>query len=131
MAATCTGAICEVTFNMCVRGYHIYQDEWTPEMGETLSCYRELANIHAIKVMKAGAIVGHLPKKISFTCSLFIGKGGVISCNVADPNRKYSRDLAQGGLEIPCRGGSRGVMGVKRPPLPESYWESLKSGVVA
>ena len=24
-----------------------------------------------------------------------------------------------------------GVMGVKRPPLPESYWESLKSGVVA
>ena len=29
------------------------------------------------------------------------------------------------------RGGSRGVMGVKRPPLPESYGESLKSGVVA
>ena len=24
-----------------------------------------------------------------------------------------------------------GVMGVKRPPLPESYWESLKSGVLA
>ena len=24
-----------------------------------------------------------------------------------------------------------GVMGVKRPPLPESYWESLKIGVVA
>ena len=66
MAATCTGVICEVTFNMCVRGYHIYQDEWMPEMGETLSCCRELANIHdpfAIKVMKAGAIVGHLPKK--------------------------------------------------------------------
>ena len=29
-------------------------------------------------------------------------KGGVISCKVTDPNRKYSRDLAQGGLEIPC-----------------------------
>ena len=103
MAAT--GLICEVTFNTCVRGYHIYQDEWTPVLDETLSCCRELANIHdpfAIKVMKAGTIVGHLPKKISSTCSLFILKGGIISCNVTDPNRKYSRDLAQGGLEIPC-----------------------------
>ena len=25
----------------------------------------------------------------------------------------------------------REVMGVKRPPLPESYWESLNSGIVA
>ena len=103
MAAT--GVICEATFNTCVRGYHIYQDEWTPVLDETLSCCRELANIHdhfAVKVMKAGAIVGHLPKKISSTCSLFIMKGGLISCRVTDPNRKYSRDLAQGGLEIPC-----------------------------
>ena len=68
--------------------------------------------------MKAGSTVGHLPKKIISTCSLFIikggvilcistcslfiMKGGVISCKVTDPNRKYSRDLAQGGLEIPC-----------------------------
>ena len=69
MAATCTGAICEVTFNTCVRGYHIYQDEWTPEMGETLSCCRELANIHdpfAIKVMKAGAIVWPFAEKNQF-----------------------------------------------------------------
>ena len=56
----------------------------------------------AVMVMKADATVGHLPKKISSTCSLFIMKGGVISCKVTDPNRKYSRDLAQGGLEIPC-----------------------------
>ena len=52
--------------------------------------------------MKAGTIVGHLPKKISSTCSLFIRKGGTIDCEVTDPNGKYSRDLAQGGLEIPC-----------------------------
>ena len=83
----------------------MYQGDWTPMLDETLSYCRELANMHdpfAIKVMKADAIVGHLLKKISSTCSLFIMKGGVISCKVTDPNRKYSRDLAQGGLEIPC-----------------------------
>ena len=28
---------------------------------------------------------------------------------VTDPNRKYSRDLAQGGLEIPCVITLRGI----------------------
>ena len=44
MAAT--GVICEVTFNTCIKGYHIYQDEWTPVLDEMLSCCSELANIH-------------------------------------------------------------------------------------
>ena len=34
--------------------------------------------------------------------TLFIRKGGTIDYEVTDPNRKYSRDLPQGGLEIPC-----------------------------
>ena len=95
------GVISENTFSTCIRGYQVYQDEWTPMLDETLSCCRELTNVHdpfAVKVMKADAYVGHLPKKISSTCSLFIMKGGVISCKVTDPNRKYLRDLAQGGL---------------------------------
>lgn len=64
---------------------------------------------YAVKVMKAGTIVEHLPKKISSTCSLLIRKGGTIDCEVTDPNRKYSRDLAQGGMEIPCVLTLRGV----------------------
>ena len=51
---------------------------------------------------RAGTMVGHLPKKTSSICSLFIRKGGTIDCEVMDPNRKYSRDLPQGGLEVPC-----------------------------
>ena len=73
-------------------------------MGETLSCCHELANIHdpfAIKMMKAGVIVDLLLKN-QFHLFIIHWEIGVISCNVADPNRKYSRDLAQGGLEIPC-----------------------------
>ena len=74
-------------------------------LDEMLSCCRKFANVHnpfTIKVMKAGITVGHLPKKISSTCSLFIMKGKVISCKVTDPARKYSGDLVQGDLEIPC-----------------------------
>ena len=80
--------MCETTFSTCIRGYHVCQDEWMPVVHETLSCCCELTNIHdpfAIKFMKAG----NLLKKISFTCSLFIMKGGVIPCKVTDPNRKY------------------------------------------
>ena len=83
----------------------MYQNDWIPVLGEVLQCSREVGNAHdpyALKVTKAGTIVGHLPKKISSTCSLFIRKGGTIHCEVTDPNRKYSRDLVQGGLEIPC-----------------------------
>ena len=87
----------------------MYQNDWILVLGEVLQCSREVGNSHdpyAVKVMKAGTraetIVGHLLKKTSPTCSLFIRKGRTIDCEVTDPNRKYSRDLPQGGLEIPC-----------------------------
>ena len=40
------GVICEISFSTCIRGYHVYQDEWTPMLDETLLCCRELANVH-------------------------------------------------------------------------------------
>ena len=95
----------ETVFHTCVRGYHVYQDVWVPATDEMLSCCREVGNPHdpfAVKVTKAGITVGHLPKKISSTCSLFIFNGGSISCKVTDSHRRYSSDLVQGGLEIPC-----------------------------
>ena len=74
------GVTCEITFSTCIIGYHVYQDEWTPVLDEMLLCCRELADMldpFVVKVMKAGNTVGHLPKKISSTCSLFIMKGAV------------------------------------------------------
>ena len=70
-----------------------------------LACQRETGNTHdpfAVKVMKCGSIVGHLPKKVSSTCSLFLRHGGVIVCRITDPHKQYSRDLEQGSLKIPC-----------------------------
>ena len=37
----------------CIRGYHIYKAIWTPYIGETMPCSRELTNGHdpfAVKV---------------------------------------------------------------------------------
>ena len=47
-------------------------------------------------------VVGHVPRKISAICSLFLRRGGRIQCEVTG-TRQYSRDIPQGGLEIPCR----------------------------
>ena len=46
-----------------------------------------------------GVVIGHLPRKLSKICSLFIRRGGSICCIVTG-GRRYSADLPQGGLEI-------------------------------
>ena len=45
---------------------------------------------------------GHIPRAISAACYVFLGRAGsTVSCKVTGP-RRYSADLLQGGLEIPC-----------------------------
>jgi len=83
----------------------VYKDIWLPLRGETLACQREEGNVYdpfAVKVVKSGVIVGHVPRRISSTCSLFLRHGGTITCKITDPKKRYSRDLEHGGLEIPC-----------------------------
>ena len=89
-----------------IRGYHEYQSIWEAEVGERLTCIREPGNVrdpYAVAVTKpeSATTVGHVPRKISAVCSLFLRKGGSISCQVSG-GRRYSQDLPQGGLEIPC-----------------------------
>lgn len=86
------------------RGYHVYKDTWDAALGEELQCQRETGNasdFYAVAVQKDGNIVGHLPRKISRVCTLFMRRGGDITCQVTG-GRKYSSDLPQGGMEIPC-----------------------------
>ena len=56
---------------------------------------------YAVAVVRQGVIVGHLPSKISKVCSIFIRRGGSIECAIS-ASRQYSKDLSQGGLEVPC-----------------------------
>lgn len=90
----------------CVRGYHEYHRIWTTTMGEELQWERERPrnprDPYAVVVKKNGIVVGHLPRKISKICSLFLMHGGNISC-VVTGSRRYSADLPQGGLEIPSK----------------------------
>ena len=52
-------------------------------------------------VTKDGVVFRNLPRKISHVCSLFLRRGGTIHCR-ATGGQRYSHDLPQGGLEIPC-----------------------------
>ena len=52
------------SFNSLVRGHHVYKDEWTPTLGESLNCVREPLNEkdkNAVAVMRDDKIVGHVP----------------------------------------------------------------------
>ena len=95
----------EFCVDLCIQGYHVYKEIWTAVVGEELNTEREIGNIvdrYAVAMKKdSGETVAHLPKKISRMCSMFIPEGGKILCIVIG-NRRYSSNLVQGGLEIPC-----------------------------
>ena len=99
---------CSFSLEAMVRGYHVYRSVWEAAIGEELMCVREVGNrtdpyaVAVVKPQSGELTVGHLPRKISSLCSTFIKRGGTISCIVTSTKR-YSYDLPQGGLEIPCR----------------------------
>ena len=87
-----------------VRGYHVYEAIWHAVVGETLACEREPRNIHdryTVAVKKDRNHIDNLPRIVSRLCSLFMKRGGSIHCTVSGM-RRYSADLPQGGMEIPC-----------------------------
>jgi len=76
----------------CIRGFHYYQNIWDPVIDEALTCVREDGNPHdryAVAVRKDTQVVGHVARKISTLCYLFLRKGGAISC-VVTGTRRYS-----------------------------------------
>ena len=91
-------------FDSAVRGFHKYETIWSPVIGEELPCKREAHNAHdsfAVAVMKEhDVVVGHLPRKFSAVFWSFL-RNGSITCRIIG-RRRYSRDLVQGGLEVPC-----------------------------
>ena len=92
------------TVESYVRGYHIYKDIWDATIGEKLQCARESDNSndhYAVAVRKNDAVVGHVPRKISRVCVLFLERNGAITCTITGPRRR-SADLPQGGMELPC-----------------------------
>ena len=61
-------------------------------VGEELVCEREPHNCHdryAVAVKRTGIIIGHLPRKLSKQCSLFLRRGGSIFCMVYSNTHVY------------------------------------------
>ena len=87
----------------CIRGYHVYQNIWTPEE-EELVCVKEgnnMSDTYSVAVKKGDLTVGHVPRRMSRMSNLFIRRGGQVSSRV-EGRRQFSADLPQGGLEVPC-----------------------------
>jgi len=87
---------------MVIQRYHMYKEIWSTTVTEILVCRCETDNYHdcfAVSILRGTVIVGHVLKKISAICSLFLWRPGTIKCEVTG-GRQYSADLEQGGLEI-------------------------------
>lgn len=81
---------------------------WNSPSPDHLFCQQDIGNPHdtytvAIKGNVAGdgtvTTLGHVPRKISALCSIFVRHGGTIVCIINDAHC-YSVDLPQSGLEI-------------------------------
>ena len=80
----------EATQRYSIRGYHVYRAIWSATLREILQCERESDNLHyryAVSVMRHGTIIGQLPQRISRVSSLFLRRGGQISCKVNTGSR--------------------------------------------
>ena len=96
-----------------IHSFHEYKYIWeNPNVEDYLSCKRKIGNPHdthavAIKGSVGGdttgavTTVGHIPRKISVIRSIFIRRGGSVTC-VVNGSHHHSADLPQGRLEIPC-----------------------------
>ena len=65
--------------------YHVYQDLFTPSIGEKFVAKREFNNTmdkQAVKVVKGDKTVGHLPRKFSRIVWYFLAHSGEISVEV-------------------------------------------------
>ena len=55
----------EFETNSSIRGYHVYQGNWTPIIGEQLNCEREDENPrdrYAVAIKRSGNIIVHVPR---------------------------------------------------------------------
>ena len=71
----------------CIRGFHIYEDNWSPLLGEVIKCTREDDNprdCYTMAVVKTIPVdaetVGYIPPYILEVCSSFLQRGGEILC---------------------------------------------------
>ena len=90
----------------CIRGYHHYRHLCKPPIGGKCICRRDPYNEYdrfAVDVISNFSKVGSVPRKFSELISTFLKlKDATLCCEVTG-EEFVSRDLPQGGIELPCK----------------------------
>ena len=87
-----------------IRGYHAYQDFWTPVLNEELQLTTEPDNPQdelAVAVLKSGRVVGHVPRQLAPVLAYFLQQ----SCNrgvAVVTGARVNRGTGY-GIEVPCK----------------------------
>ena len=113
-----------------IRGYHAYQENWLPSVGENLVLEREPLNPvdgYAVTIVRSGTDVGYVPRNLSALFFHFLtrnGNKGVLTRNgnkgVTEVTGMKVNRGAGYGLEIPC---------VYRLYGPNAYIQRLETAV--
>ena len=97
----------EFTVECCGRGHHVYQKEWEAEIGSKLTAQYEtrpgalVQGKYAIALKQKDVIVGHIPKFLSKITYFNLKHGGDLLVEIIG-KRQYSKDVPQGGMELPA-----------------------------
>ena len=97
----------EFTVECCGRGHHVYQKESEAEIGSKLTAQYEtrpgalVQDKYAIALKQKDVIVGHIPKFLSKITYFNLKHGGHLLVEIIR-KRQYSKDLPQGGMELPA-----------------------------
>ena len=82
--------ICVYVVENCIHGDYVSKGFWTLVINEVLVCIQESKNPHdqyTVAVKKESLVIGHVPRKISAVCSLFLWTG-TITAIVRDSRKK-------------------------------------------
>ena len=86
-----------------IRGYHVYKDEWTPDVGDGFDGRIDKDNRfdrYTVAVIVSDNVVGHVPREISKIVYYFLKNGGEVKGVVTGKRQRSAVHMK--GLEVPC-----------------------------
>ena len=97
----------EFSTECCVRGHHVYQSKWEANVGSELTVCKEtrpgalVEDKYAMALKYGDVTVGHVPKFLSKITYFYMKSGGEVSVRITG-KRQHTKDLPQGGMELPA-----------------------------
>ena len=96
----------ELVVECCVRGHHVYESNWAAKTGSKLKPCQEkrpsalVEDKYGMALKFNDTTVAHVPKFRSKFTYIFLKLGGDLVVKITG-QRRYSRDLDQGRMELP------------------------------